>query len=320
MRWRNRLRRGGVFLLAAALVGLVSLVPAAAQRPNGAGLVVRHGDGTVLYVYVQFEEETISGEELFYRSGLEVTVAPFGGLGAGVCAINGEGCPADDCWCHSYSSPAYFWHYYALVDGAWVEQLRGPTSRMLRDGDVDGWSWTAGDPGLPATSIDAIALLNGVDRNAPEPTATETATVVPTATDTPPPPEPSATPLLVATPTTTASPPAVATATAASPTPTAAAPRAATATATFEDDPTRTAGAPTATPVAALATAQAPTATRAVTSVAVAVNPSGTVTVLQPASPGEAASPRAYIVFGAMAVAVLAIGVVVATRRHWSRE
>src|SRR5215207_6023946 len=77
-------------LLIVLLIFLVSLVPAAAERPNGAGLVVRHGDGTLLYVYVQFEEETISGIELLYRSGLELTVAPFGGLGEAVCRLNGE--------------------------------------------------------------------------------------------------------------------------------------------------------------------------------------------------------------------------------------
>jgi hypothetical protein len=182
-------------LTLAVLLVLVHLAflagPAEAQRPNGAGLVIQHGDGTLIYAYVQFEEEEISGIDLLTRSGIAATIAPFGGLGGGVCSINGEGCPADNCWCESYTNPAYYWHYYVLDAGTWVELPLGASSRKLRDGDVDGWSWNAGEHSLPATTIDEIAALNGVDRNPPEPTATETPpptdTPVPTATSPPPP-------------------------------------------------------------------------------------------------------------------------------------
>lgn len=176
----RRLAPALLILFAAALAGIL---PVAAQRPNGAGLVIRFGDGSVIYAYVQFEEETITSEELLYRSGLAIVIAPYSGLGAGVCAIDGEGCPSDNCFCESYTTPAYFWHFYAN-DGGWRELLQGASSRSVGDGDIDGWSWTAGDSGLPDTTIDAIALLNGVDRNPPEVPPTETPTLQPTDTPT----------------------------------------------------------------------------------------------------------------------------------------
>ncbi len=114
---------------------------------------MRHGDGTLVYAYVEFDDETISGEDLLLRSGLDLIVTPFGGLGIGICAINGEGCPADNCYCQSYGNPAYFWNYFNYTGGQWVSQPRGPTARQLADGDIDGWSWTAGEP-RPATGHD----------------------------------------------------------------------------------------------------------------------------------------------------------------------
>ena len=80
---------------------------------NGAGVVVRHGDGRLVYAYVPFGEARISGLELLRRAGLDV-VSGNAGFGEGVCAINGEGCPADNCFCQSYGSPSVYWRYYTL--------------------------------------------------------------------------------------------------------------------------------------------------------------------------------------------------------------
>ena len=126
-----------------------------------AGLVVRHGDGTLIYNHVTFDEETINGADLLTRSRLDATMAPFGGLGAAVCSLDGEGCPSDNCFCHSYSSPSFFWHYYVLEDDEWMEYPSGPSSRQLSDGDVDGWSWTADESELPTTSIEQIVSASG---------------------------------------------------------------------------------------------------------------------------------------------------------------
>lgn len=172
----NRSRSIGLLAALLLLVASSLLASADAQQLNEAGLVIRHDDGTLIYAYVQFEEDEISGSELLQRAGIETAVTPFGGLGTGVCSINGEGCSADNCYCHSYQSPAYWWHYYTWEAGDWQISLKGPTDRMLHDGDIDGWSWTAGEPQLPEVTIDEIAAMNSV---AAAPTATTVASPTP---------------------------------------------------------------------------------------------------------------------------------------------
>jgi hypothetical protein len=119
--------------------------------------VIHLGDNQVRYALVEFDEPEITGMELLARSGLDVVVSPFGGLGGGVCAIAGRGCPATNCFCESYRRPAYFWHYYRLTDEGWRTMLAGAASRTIRDGDVDGWSWTDGEPHLPRVTMADIA-------------------------------------------------------------------------------------------------------------------------------------------------------------------
>lgn len=187
-RWTVRWLASAARWLALALTLAVVLLPGggAAAGEHSAGIVVRHGDGTLVYVWVSFDEDSITSEELLTRSGLEAVVTPFGGLGTAVCSLDGEGCPSSDCFCKSYSSPAFFWHFYTLSDGTWVEELGGASSREVRDGDIDGWSWTAAEPGLPVVTLDEIAALNGV-REAPaaSPTGDIAAATEPAATEPP---------------------------------------------------------------------------------------------------------------------------------------
>lgn len=299
-----------------------------AQRPNGAGVVIRHGDGTLIYAYVQFEEESISGMDLLQRAGLPLSVAPFAGLGTGICSIGGEGCPADDCYCHSYQAPATWWHYYTYA-GGWAESPAGPSSRTVHDGDIDGWSWTAGDPGLPAVTIDEIAAMNGVDRNPPTPTPVPP-TATPAPTNTPPPPPtsthaPTATPVPpTATATPTAPPAATSTATAPPAATSSPTPVATTAVPSATPTPPSTATvaaqviAPTATHTATEAPATATvTATRQPTSVAVIVTPGATPQPLEIEEDGGGGTSN-LVLFGVFAalVAVAGGGALIYQRRR----
>jgi hypothetical protein len=330
-RWPQYSRHAAAALLILLAAFVVAIVPAAAQRSNGAGMVIRHSDGSLIYVYVEFDTDAITSEDLLLRSGLQVIMAPYGGLGAGVCTLDGEGCPADNCFCHSYTNPAYFWHFYALRDGVWVEQLQGSSTREIRDGDVDGWSWTAGDSGLPGVTIDEIAVLNGIDRNAPHPTSTATpvpptTTPVPTATPDPPPAQ---------TPTPTAQPTAsLATGAASSQTPSPQPSSPATESATVAAmtaspsstspaariQPTRTApptrtASPTRTATRSNRTEPRPTATADGPAHAVLVEPGSTPVALDLDQRTERSGTRSgFLVFGAMAALVVGIGAIALAR------
>lgn len=189
--WRYVL---GLWLaLALTLAGVSQSSSLRAEQPNGAGLVIRFGDGQVITAYVTFTEPAITGIDLLQRAGIPVTVAPFGGLGLAVCAIAGQGCPAEDCFCQAKRQPAWFWHYYGLTDdGRWVLHSVGASTRLLRDGDVDGWSWTSGESGLPPLTIEQLAQVHGFERAASS--TTLTAPPSPTLGSAPPSSEVSGTP------------------------------------------------------------------------------------------------------------------------------
>ncbi len=145
------------------IVALVAPVHAQPPDPHRAGLVVVHSDGNIISACVTFSEESISGTELLRRSELEVTLTAYGGLGYGVCAINGEGCPADqDCFCRCRSNPCAYWVYsHRLPDGSWAISGVGASGWQVRDGDVDGWVWGDGSTAPPAVSFEQVCPPDG---------------------------------------------------------------------------------------------------------------------------------------------------------------
>ena len=167
------------------------------RAQNRAGLVVRFADGGALTRCVHFSSDTIGGDELLELSGLELAINTDGA----VCAIGGQGCPADDCFCQCPFPDCQYWAYYHLSGTAWRHSEIGPYGWMIRDGEVDGWAWGPGDfsQGVlpPVIPFEQICPADAVT---PWPTATfnftptphATLTPVPTATATPPPPPPPA--------------------------------------------------------------------------------------------------------------------------------
>jgi len=172
----------------ALLVSTGTSVTASTPAPhlNGAGLVIKHGDGSVLYFYVQFTESAITGEQLLERAGVQLDITPYAGLGSGVCMIDHEGCPSSNCFCKSFAVPSVYWRYHSLnADGKWVYRATGPAQRTVHDGDVDGWSWSSEDGDLPPTSIDVIAKLNRIARTPANVAATATSAPSTSATGNP---------------------------------------------------------------------------------------------------------------------------------------
>jgi len=162
---RPRDLSGFTVLLVAALV-LCGLTTSAAPRrvhaTGAVGLVVRHSDGRTLYAYIPLTSDRTTGADVLMRAGFPLNLQASSSLGAAVCAIDGEGCaaPKEDCFCKSYGDPSYYWHYYThAANGAWRSASVGAGNRVLHDGDVDGWSWTAGDSGLPTVTLNEIAAL-----------------------------------------------------------------------------------------------------------------------------------------------------------------
>ena len=163
--------------LAAVVAWLLVLVAALASEPaaahdglHHAGIVVRHGDGRLTYAYVAFPEETISGIELLRRSGIPLVTTSFGGLGEGVCSLAGEGCAAGECRrrvCQGPRPDDPYWQYFRQeAPGEWRWLVLGASATEVHDGDVDGWSWTGGDPLLPAVTLADVARLAGAEQPA----------------------------------------------------------------------------------------------------------------------------------------------------------
>jgi hypothetical protein len=155
-----------------------------AQSPNRVGLVVRFGDGSSITRCVEFSEPQISGYDVLMRSGLSVVAAYFSGEGTAICAIEDIGCPVESCL--TCATPNY-WSYWHLVNGAWIYSQVGASGYNVHNGDVEGWSWGAGNP-PPVVPFDQICIPPATDTPTPLP---PTATPLPTAT----PPPPTATPL-----------------------------------------------------------------------------------------------------------------------------
>jgi len=176
--WRGVVRRLPLFLAGALVLSLAFLINVPVRAQEGtqrAGLVVIHGDGRTVTRCVSFGEPQISGASLLQRSGLAFTSAT-GPTGVTVCALNGEGCPASDCWCECRGLPCAYWTYFQRTpDGAWSYGNIGAALRQLSDGDVDAWVWGDGSTMPPAMSFEAIC---GAEALTPAATATSTLAVV----------------------------------------------------------------------------------------------------------------------------------------------
>ncbi len=167
------------FLLLGLLI-LLALPPRLwAQSSNQAALVIRYGDGQVETRCVAFAEPQITGYDVLVRAGLDVAIDA-SGMGAAVCAIQGTGCPANDCFCHCQGAECQYWSYWHQVNGAWQYSLGGAGIYPVTDGAIEGWSWGPGSVteaiAPPVVSFDAVC-------NAPAATATP---APPTATLPPP--------------------------------------------------------------------------------------------------------------------------------------
>jgi hypothetical protein len=150
-------------LLAFAMMALLLVAPALAQDetppasdPN-IWLIVETGGGQSL-VRPLTVTLPISGLAALQSSGLDVTVAETD-FGPAVCAIQGVGCPAEDCFCNANE----FWNYSYWDGAVWVSYPVGAASSVItQTGALEGWRWGSfeGAQALsPAEAAAATAAL-----------------------------------------------------------------------------------------------------------------------------------------------------------------
>jgi hypothetical protein len=124
---------------------------------GAAHIVVQFGPGEVAVRGITLTEP-ISGLAALLRSGLEVTVAETS-FGPAVCAVEGVGCPADNCFC----DPARFWSYASHDGAAWqAYQIGASQSVISTTGAVEGWRWGEGDaPAIGGEQAEAARAALG---------------------------------------------------------------------------------------------------------------------------------------------------------------
>jgi hypothetical protein len=191
-----------VLVSAAILIALFHAAVSQADGPNQVGLVVMHGDGSVVTRCIEFSEDEISGYDVLDRSGLDLNIDPSGGIGLTVCRLDNEGCtfPPPPCFCQCAGGGAscIYWSYWHLVGDDWQYSGAGASIYQVSDGDVEGWVWGLGTAGEasppPVIPFEEICTL---------PTSTPTATASPTR-------EPTSTPTNTPEPTNTPKPPIIA--------------------------------------------------------------------------------------------------------------
>ncbi len=165
-------------LLALGAEGAESSYPARAQGENQAGLVIQFADGRIQSYCIPFSGESITGLDLLLKTGLDVQVESYGGMGAEICKIGANGCdyPNQPCACRSYGPGGVYWSYSHLKNGKWQMSSVGVGSYKVRNGDIEGWAWSSGKPPAASPSLAEICGSAAIQtqatstRQAPTPT------------------------------------------------------------------------------------------------------------------------------------------------------
>lgn len=135
---------------------LFTLLPAPVlgAGKHRAGVLVRNSDGTWRRMCVTFDEDSLTGEQLLRKTGLEIDTKT-SNLGTSVCKIGATGCSSSDCFCGRDT----FWGYWTQdpTKTKWAFSQVGPGQREVRDGALDAWVWGKdGKPAPPAANIRSI--------------------------------------------------------------------------------------------------------------------------------------------------------------------
>ncbi|MCC6455945.1 MAG: hypothetical protein IT328_13415 [Caldilineaceae bacterium] len=165
-RWLKRIGSSAAFaslLLAALWLTLPNQAAphANAQTTNEATVIVQFDGQARVVRGVEFTTP-ISGLTALQWSGLRVVYSDTS-FGPAVCAIEGVGCPATDCFCNNDK----YWGYSYWDGASWQSYAVGAgTSVISQSGSIEGWRWGSfGDPVVevsPTLAADAaLTWLHG---------------------------------------------------------------------------------------------------------------------------------------------------------------
>ncbi len=134
-----------------------------AQSPFQVGLVVQVNGQTITRC-VTLSEDKPTGYDVLKDSGLDL-ITSIGGMGVAVCSIDGVGCPANDCFCQSYSAPYYYWSYWHLQNDTWTYSSLGASNYFVAAQSVEGWIW--GDGKTPPPVLNFASICNPTPSQTP---------------------------------------------------------------------------------------------------------------------------------------------------------
>lgn len=123
---------------------------------NHAAVVIDTGKEVKKFC-LAFPEDEISGAEALRRIDAQVQFANFGSRGQAVCSLSGTGCPSSNCFCDANR----FWAYHRAGPGGapYSFSRTGASSTAVRNGDVEGWKWGAGEA-PPAAKVSDVCNID----------------------------------------------------------------------------------------------------------------------------------------------------------------
>jgi len=148
MRKGNLLIPALITIINIALIIIIIFANTAQDSEAGGQGAVDDHQAEPVYIVVGFSpddfrveelqiEAPVSGFEALEKTGLEISVHDFGDGFLAVCAIEGIGCPSDDCFCAKDT----YWNYHYWDGTEWMDYQVGATETQIEGAAVEGWRW-----------------------------------------------------------------------------------------------------------------------------------------------------------------------------------
>ncbi|NPA91587.1 MAG: DUF4430 domain-containing protein [Chloroflexi bacterium] len=126
-------------VLMVLLLALTTGVVLAQGATKRVGLVIRFADGRVHTEVVTVPADATVADVL-QAAQVGVTLADTS-WGPALCAIDNEGCTADNCFCDAQ----HYWAFFIQKDGAWTPASVGVGAYVPQDKEVVGFAWSGFD-------------------------------------------------------------------------------------------------------------------------------------------------------------------------------